>query len=226
MITVFCVHWIGDFRKRNYTHDHVERLYRMVEQNLTIPHQFICLTNDFNLHASYEQIPLLYPNDLRGWWAKLELFRGITDEKCLYLDLDTFICGNLNEIASFGGDGITFMRPVVPFQRSGQSEGKRVIARFQSSCFTWTDEVAWSFPSLESLIEAKVWEIYRGDQDYFGDAFDGLANTFPPQWFTKLGRCWETGPNPEVKVVLGNPKPLFEQALNQSWVQELLWISP
>jgi hypothetical protein len=64
--------------------------------------------------------------------------------------------------------------------------------------------------------------MYRGDQDYLGYLFDEIGKTLPIQWFIKLKDCWEKGPPPGVKVVFGHPKPLWNRATDQKWVQELL----
>lgn len=39
-----------------------------------------------------------------GWWAKLAMFQpGLFQGRCLYLDLDTIIVGNLDHMASYDG---------------------------------------------------------------------------------------------------------------------------
>jgi hypothetical protein len=46
------------------------------------------------------------PQWLDGWWGKLALFRAGTfsaDERVIYLDLDTFVVGNIDFLARYGG---------------------------------------------------------------------------------------------------------------------------
>jgi len=230
-LNVICVLWHGEFRARDYTVDDVVRLERMVIHNLNhLPMQFICLTNlDISECPSglgINWIPLEY--DLLGWWSKLEVFRSNLGLKgrCLYLDLDVLICGLIDDIA-FYSDGITFMLPISPpkvlpyLTTKTNKEGKVVVTRFQSSCFTW-DAPREDF-DINELLSSNIVDKYRGDQDVLGLLYNLEANTFPPEWFTKIRDCRKlSAPPPGVKVILGNPKPLWRKFLeNVDWVKEL-----
>ncbi len=73
----------------------VEKLQRGVARNLTIPHRFRCLSD---VEVPCERIPLKH--DWPGWWSKLEMFSpGVITGPTLYLDLDTVVCGPLDDIA-------------------------------------------------------------------------------------------------------------------------------
>lgn len=73
----------------------VEKLQRGVARNLARPHRFRCLSD---VDVPCERIPL--EHDWPGWWSKLEIFRkGVITEPTLYLDLDTIICGPLDDVA-------------------------------------------------------------------------------------------------------------------------------
>ena len=93
-LTVVCVHKAGGKYDRA---DYVGKLARGVARNLTIPHRFVCLSD--HPHQDVEVVPLT-----EGWpkyWSKLEAFKpGLTDGPLLYLDLDTVIVGNMDELAS------------------------------------------------------------------------------------------------------------------------------
>jgi len=58
----------------------VDVLRRMVRQNLSLPHEFICITE----------------SDLPGWWGKVRLFNENSRERNLWLDLDVVITGSLD----------------------------------------------------------------------------------------------------------------------------------
>ena len=73
----------------------------MVARHLQVQHRFLCLTDQpdqvgFDIAAF----------GLQGWWAKVLLFspeiRGAG--RCLYLDLDTIIVGDLTPLAEWSGD--------------------------------------------------------------------------------------------------------------------------
>jgi hypothetical protein len=92
MINVVCVLRQGG--KVGYDATWVEKLKNSVARNLTLEHKFICLSD---VDVPCERIPLI--KDGIGFWAKLELFRSeLFTGPVLYLDLDTVICNNLDNI--------------------------------------------------------------------------------------------------------------------------------
>ena len=92
MLTVICVLKSGG---DVYDQSWVEKLKAGVERNLTIPHEFVCLSD---VEVPCKRIPLQH--DWKCWWSKIELFRkGVITEPTLYLDLDTVIVGNINALA-------------------------------------------------------------------------------------------------------------------------------
>lgn len=90
MITVACVLRSGG----DYRPEHVYALRDGVARNLTLPHQFVCLTD---MEVDCDRLRLLrrWP----GWWSKCELFDGRISGPTLYLDLDTIVVGPLDDIA-------------------------------------------------------------------------------------------------------------------------------
>lgn len=92
MINVVCVLRQGG--KVGYDASWVEKLKNSVSRNLTLPHKFVCLSD---CEVPCDRIPLDTEGD--GFWAKLQLFKpGIFDGPVFYLDLDTVICGNIDDI--------------------------------------------------------------------------------------------------------------------------------
>lgn len=79
--------------------EYVKKLRRQVRKNLTIPHEFFVVTDD---PASFYPRMKVKPSALPGWWEKLRLFKPgmFPDGRVLFLDLDTFIVGNIDDIAS------------------------------------------------------------------------------------------------------------------------------
>lgn len=76
-----------------YTVEYVERLADGVRAHLPNV-EVVCLSD---VPVPVERIPLMH--GWPGWWSKIELFRpGLFDGPVLYLDLDTFIVGDLSEI--------------------------------------------------------------------------------------------------------------------------------
>ena len=92
MINVVCLLRQGG--KVGYDAGWVAKLQRGVQRNLTLPHRFVCFSD---CDVPCERIELL-PID-QGFWSKLQLFRpGVLSGPTLFLDLDTVICGNLDEV--------------------------------------------------------------------------------------------------------------------------------
>lgn len=96
MLNVVCV--LREGGKVGYDASWVQKLQNSVSRNLSIPHRFVCLSD---VAVPCERIPLEFSSELKspGWWAKLQLFKpGLFDGPVLYLDLDTVIAGNLDEL--------------------------------------------------------------------------------------------------------------------------------
>ena len=95
-LTVLCV-----LSKPGYNAGYVNKLYKAVRKNLSLPHRFVCLTDDDSgLKCRTKKLP----PQLKGWWAKLYLFNLHLDGKVLYLDLDTLVTGSLDFIGLYDGD--------------------------------------------------------------------------------------------------------------------------
>jgi len=92
LITVACV-YKTDLGSRFWPSD-VAALRDGIERHLTIPHRFLCLTDDEVRVMGFgiATIPLVY--NLQGWWSKMELFA--LPGPVLYIDLDTVILGSLD----------------------------------------------------------------------------------------------------------------------------------
>lgn len=92
LINVVCVLKSGG--RVGYDSSWVEKLRNSVSRNLTLPHTFICLSDS---DVPCQKIPLDSVGP--GYWAKIQLFKpGILKGPTLYLDLDTVICQNLDQI--------------------------------------------------------------------------------------------------------------------------------
>lgn len=85
-LTVACVNH-GDYLGMGSRY--VKTMRAMVERNLSLPFEFVCLTDI---------------GDFPGWWSKIELFRpGRFKGRVLYMDLDSVITGPLDELAESKG---------------------------------------------------------------------------------------------------------------------------
>ena len=92
-LTVYCVYW-GD----KYDKAYVYALKEMVDRNLTIPHEFVCITTE-KLPGIQTKLPF---GPWHGWWQKMNLWAPfIAQGPSLYFDLDVIITGNIDYLAEY-----------------------------------------------------------------------------------------------------------------------------
>lgn len=94
-LTVACLKW-----GTRYSADYVNILHDMVRRHLSVPHRFVCLTDD-PAGIDCETMPIV-PN-LPTWWGKLTLFGHPVPGRILFFDLDTVIVGNIDDFARYCG---------------------------------------------------------------------------------------------------------------------------
>ena len=73
-----------------YLPEHVYAIENMCKEHITLPHTFHCISDT---RLSCDTIPVKHT--WPGWWTKLELF--MHEGPCLYFDLDTIICNNIDD---------------------------------------------------------------------------------------------------------------------------------
>lgn len=94
--------------------DYVNKLYRAVTRYLSLPHRFVCLTdNSAGLDPGIETFPIPdMPIDITGperGWKKILTFREELYDlrgQCLFLDLDVLIRANIDEFFHREGEVI------------------------------------------------------------------------------------------------------------------------
>jgi hypothetical protein len=103
-LKIVCVN-AQDYLGRGF--QYTTSLHKMVQRHLTLPHEFIVFTDDTQHYPEpIVKRPLPHPG-LTGWFNKIALFKpGVFEagDRIVYLDLDTLICGSLDEIASYDGE--------------------------------------------------------------------------------------------------------------------------
>ncbi len=98
MLHVICLKW-----GTKYGPDYVNRLYKMVKNNLNIPFEFHCMTENSQGIDDEVLIENLADIGLQGWWYKLLIFQkgflGLSaEDRVLFLDLDIVITGPLDAL--------------------------------------------------------------------------------------------------------------------------------
>jgi len=111
MISVVCFKWNRSKEGMQlpssidqYGPEHVNVLYHSVQRNTTVPHRFICVTDDpKGLHPDIEVVPLWdYCQYLGGCYNRLYIFSSevadLFGPRFITIDLDCVIVGNIDHI--------------------------------------------------------------------------------------------------------------------------------
>lgn len=215
-LTVVCVYWKGKFRGREnvYSEEWVYKLENMVSKNLNIPYKFVCLTNvDLDTNC----IKLSRPNDLVGWWSKMELFRrDLFTGRVLYLDLDLVILDSLIPFVEYKTDfGI-----IKAFGNKGK-EKKGVVHGYNSSVMVW--DAVYGYNYFDSFINNWEFNIktFRGDQDFIAWKSNNKLKTFPSSWVTKLRYLDNFDDIPNNKIILCMPGKNKNAVMKFKWMKKI-----
>jgi hypothetical protein len=95
-MNIVCLKW-GD----KFSHEHVNRLYRMVCKNFHDDFNFICHTENANGIDRNIIIQPLPDYDLENWWWKLTLFEHPTKTPTMFLDLDVVIQNDITHFKDY-----------------------------------------------------------------------------------------------------------------------------
>ena len=96
-LTVLCVKF-----GNGYGREYVERLRNMVSRNLTLPYEFVCLTDDPTPISDVRLIVQKNKCYSKQWWHKIHMFdQSLSVQgRILYLDLDIVIVSNIDKLTS------------------------------------------------------------------------------------------------------------------------------
>lgn len=161
-----------------YDPEWVRKLRDGVARHMTIPYRFVCLSD---CDVPCERIPL--EHDWPGWWAKIELFRpGVITGPTLYLDLDTLICGKLDEIEKitypfaalrnfhqpdYIGSGVLWFR-------DAESVPHGVYEKFKRMPQAYIEHHERVKVGSHLGDQAFIWDALGGDIDFLTDEFKGI----------------------------------------------------
>jgi len=162
MINVICVKW-GD----RYDYSYVNRLEKMVAQNLSLPHTFYCYTdNPKNINSKTISMP---DDGLELWWPKLRMFEkgfGGLEGECLFFDLDVVIQKNIDHLLDF--KGFHWIQAHWKFNKTiGYESGMRQKEAFDMNCNSSC--MRWRVGENEH-----IWNYFWNDPEYFMMKYVGI----------------------------------------------------
>lgn len=181
-VNILCMKW-----GKKYPADYVNRLHSMVARNLSIPHRFICFTDDSEgFDTSIETFPIpTLPVDIsntpeRCWTKILTFSENLYDiqGKCLYLDLDIIILDSIDEMFTVEGDVI-----IIRDWSKQDGTGNSSVYRFE----------AGSHPEvLREFVERwpQVMKDHRNEQEYVSSVLlrEGALTYWPEKWCRSFKR--------------------------------------
>ena len=163
-LNVVCIKWGTKFSP-----EYVNNLFRGVRRHLSLPHRFVCLTDDSRgIDPGVEVRPLT--DDLPGWWNKLTLFKPRLYDltgTVLFFDLDMIVIRNIDSLARHPGEFLAVLAP------QGQTEYWSGFLRFRVGRYSRLWE------QFEPRREEVIREI-TGDQDWI-NACAGERHAGGPQ---------------------------------------------
>ena len=199
MLTVVALNW-NDYLGRGM--QYVTRMRNMVERNLTVPHEFIEVTErDIR-------------TDKTGWFVKLDLLRMFPGD-VLYLDLDVVITANIDALVRLAQTDRTkiWARDDWSYSIVNPQSGRE--ATINSSVLLWS-----GYKDLSRLTPAMLRDTH-GDQgiitQLFWPAGIGLLPNHLVQSY-KYGMCRNGEPPAPIVVMHGEPKN--HQIEHEPFVQE------
>lgn len=236
MRNVICMKWGEKFGP-----EYVNRLYKMVQKNLTLEHRFICFTDNSDGLVEGIEVRPLPEMDLdsslpeRGW-RKLTVFKEQLADlqgQALFLDLDIVIINNIDSFFEEKGEFLIIKDWDFPNDIIGNSS----VFRFDIGKYP---EILKNFIENGDEIRAR----HRNEQAYLSYAVNdrGVLNYWPKDWCVSFKRnCLHKFPlnyfmqakfpaNSKIIIFHGRPTP--SQALRGyfgkmgfRYVKPTKWIS-
>ena len=236
---------IGD----KYSSQYINNLYRGIKKNTTVDFKMYCYTEDpKDIVDDVEIIELTNPNLLKLQWHKIQFhsknFAGIkNEERCLILDIDWIITGNLDDILSFDIKSGSFGC----FERwwSNRLEWCSINGGFQMYRMGDTEylhRIFFADPEYWQERFIKLGEAeppVNGEQNFIDLIIGPERYWFPKQWFAKyhepemekIRKNWKkrVSPNPllihdewddEIKMIhFSNAENIIENS-SESWIED------
>lgn len=221
MINFCCVYY-----GTKYKVEYVQKLYNMIQRHLTIPHKFICFTDNIRLNkmveGDIECKPFHYHN-YQGWWNKLQLFSPEVELEGVnfYLDLDVVLLDSIDKFVEYGNeDSFCITRD---FSYSDRM--------WNSSVMKWNNKTATDLIWKPFLANKTQFMSLQGDQNVISDCIRDKDNclSYPDEWtfsykwrsrikpaFSRADWTFEQVPGASIAVFHGSPNP---HESDQDWVK-------
>lgn len=187
-VTVVCIN-VGD----KYAPEYVEKLRNGVARHLSVPYQFVCVTDRPEVYdgvCETRQVLEGFP----GWWSKVTLFAdepyGLHGD-LLFLDLDVVILDSIDELAIWPGE-FAIIRDWNRRTSLNSSVFKLQTGTRPEVFERWTP----------ALIQK-----YHGDQDWITVQTRSCHEAWPEAWCLSYKMHCRVVPRGKIVVFHGKPDP-------------------
>ena len=216
---VVCIKW-----GKKFNSEYVNRLHKMVEKNLTLPHRFVCFTDDTDgINPVIEVYPLpqikLKDGPERGWRKLSVLSKNLQDLQgtALCLDIDIVIINNIDYLFEESGDFRIIKDWGYPASsyvgnsgcyRFNIGQHHDILKYFENNF----DEITKQFRNEEEYLSYKIKE--KGILQYWKPKTaisfkHGCMSSFPLNLFTTPKQ-----PTDETKILIFHGNPLPKEAID------------
>lgn len=211
MITVVCVLK----QSKTYTVDWVRRLKIQVDENMIGPHTFVCLTDRPGEVREHGINTATLAMGWKGWWSKVELFDHFREGRFLYIDLDSLVVGNLDQMIP-NEMGFWMVEDYIGADRGWKNSSVMywhgdyswIAGDFAESPNTWMN--TFSKPALGQSL---------GDQGFIAHRLGDRVETFMPERAVSFKQHARKGVPDGACIVQfhGRPKP---NEVKDGWVAD------
>lgn len=191
-----------------YNHEYVNKMYNMIEKNLTLPYKFYCLTEDptdLNSNINVVHLPIEYK--LQGWWWKTFMFKqGLFEyDTNFYIDLDMIVMSNIDHYMTYEPNLFLGLRDV-SYVRNDK------INTLGSGLMKWPNNKYHDIWDHMTIKKDNVMATYKGsgDQGYIWDKHKTDIYFFPEEWYESFKWEYEVVGHKESSSILvfhGREKP-------------------
>jgi hypothetical protein len=170
-ITVLCVRF-----GNKYGRDYVERLRNMVAKHITVPYEFVCLTDDKHPISGVRSIVQPSAGYAKLWWHKVHMFDPSLPIKgrILYLDLDLVIHRNINKLVEVKSKELLGIRD---FNRKFYPKWQQLNS---SALCWWHGDHSYIYENFKK--DPKAAMRLHGDQDWIWREGKGRIRFWPDSW--------------------------------------------
>lgn len=177
MISVICVKWGDKFEPR-----FVNRLYTMVQRNLTHDFRFYCYTDDSSdIRDEVEIVEIPEDHMLEVWWNKLALFqKGMFEGPCLFFDLDVVIQNNIDHLIAYLDE--SHLTKIKCYWKDESKINPNIDETDHKNSYDMTNNSSVMLWKADSLTD--IWNHFIENPEYYMMKYRGIDRFIHHEGFT------------------------------------------